>query len=60
MKPGGEYLGMDIVGFEFWEGSGLQIIDVAEVFDYAGIVYKHINYFSLYQTWCLRKKTAVT
>ena len=51
---------MDFVGFEFWEGSGLQIIDVGEVFDYAGIIYKHIYYFNLSQKWRLKKKIAVT
>ena len=33
----GRIFGMDFVGFEFWEGSGLQIVDVGEVLDYAGI-----------------------
>ena len=29
---------MDFVGFEFLEGSGLQIIDLEEVLDNAGII----------------------
>ena len=34
---GDNHFGMDFTGFEFWEGSGLQIIDPGEVLDYAGI-----------------------
>ena len=36
---------MEFAGFEFWEGSGLEIINVAEVLDYIGkLISKHNKY----------------
>jgi hypothetical protein len=36
------FFGMDFAAFEFWEGSGLEIINVAEILDYIGRLRKLI------------------